>query len=146
MPSDTLNEKCGIFGIYGKGLDVSPLTFFGLFSLQHRGQESSGIAVSDGQKIDSYSNVGLVTQVYSEEVITSLKGYIAIGHNRYSTSKSTGLKHAQPIVDSEIVSLAHNGNLPSTLALEKFLKSKNIFDEELNDSEMMVKVIAYWMQ
>ena len=140
-----LKEKCGVFGIYGKGLDVSRLSFFGLFALQHRGQESSGIAVSDGTTIDSYVNVGLVTHVYSEDVISRLQGHVAIGHNRYSTSKSTGLLHAQPIVENGIFAFAHNGNLPSTVALEKFLKSKNLFHDELNDSEMMVKTIAYWM-
>ena len=133
-----------MFGIYGKGLDVSRLTFFGLFALQHRGQESSGIAVSNGSAIDSHIGVGLVPQVYSEDIITKLKGCIAIGHNRYSTSKSTGLQHAQPIVEDGDFALAHNGNLPSTAALESFLKSKNLFHDELNDSEMMAKAILFW--
>src|SRR5579864_3247232 len=120
---DNLGHKCGVFGIYGKNLDVSRLTFYGLFALQHRGQESSGIAVSDGNHIDCYKNMGLVTHVYNEETISGLKGHIAIGHNRYSTSEGSHLKHAQPILAADDrLALAHNGNLPSVAALKKFLE------------------------
>ncbi len=145
MPSDTLNEKCGIFGIHGKGLDVSRLSFYGLFALQHRGQESSGIATGDGTKIQCYKNTGLVTHVYSESDIHRLSGHLAIGHNRYSTSKDTGIAHAQPVVIDDILALAHNGNLPSTIALENFLESKNIPVADLNDSELMAHAIGYFL-
>lgn len=144
-----LNEKCGIFGIYGKDMDVSRLSFYGLFALQHRGQESSGIATSDGDKIMCYKNTGLVTHVYSESDIHRLSGHIGIGHNRYSTSKDTGLAHAQPVLISKdgqpFLALAHNGNLPSTTALENFLKSKNIAVADLNDSELMAEAIGYFL-
>lgn len=140
-----LGEKCGVFGIYGKGLDVSRLTFYGLFALQHRGQESSGIATADGNKIDCYKNMGLVTHVYNEETITNLKGHIAIGHNRYSTSEGSHLKHAQPIVIND-VALAHNGNLPSVAALKKFLEDKDISTDDCSDSTLMTKSLDYYLQ
>lgn len=146
MPSDTLNEKCGIFAIYGKGLDVSRLTFYGLFALQHRGQESSGIASSDGKHIMCYKNTGLVTHVYSESDIHRLSGHLAIGHNRYSTSKDTGMAHAQPVIINNSLALAHNGNLPSTTALENFLLGKGVQTNDLNDSELMAQAISYFLQ
>src|SRR3989338_455500 len=133
--SDHLGEKCAVFGIFGRDLDVSRLTFFGLFGLQHRGQESSGIAVSDGEKISCHKNMGLLTQVFDEQTIETLKGHISIGHNRYSTSKGSHVKYAQPVMSKNgLVALAHNGNLPSVAALEDFLNSKNIETESLSDS------------
>ena len=98
----SIGEKCAVFGIYGKGLDVSRLTFFGLYALQHRGQESSGIASTDGNNIYCYKDNGLVAQVFNEEIIRSLFGHCAIGHNRYSTSSGTDVKHAQPIETAEV--------------------------------------------
>jgi len=139
-----LREKCGIFGVYGKGLDVSRLAFFGLFALQHRGQESSGIAASDGNRIQLHKGVGLVTHVYNEEVIRKLSGHIAIGHNRYSTSEGTGLLHAQPVVEGGDFALAHNGNLPSTTALAQFLEEREIPIKGSTDSELMAKAIYYY--
>lgn len=141
-----LSEKCAVFGIYGKGLDVSRLAFYGLFALQHRGQESSGIAVSDGFHLDHYKNMGLVAQVYNEETITALKGHIAIGHNRYSTSEGSHIKHAQPILINDILAFAHNGNIPSVTALKEFLEGKDVSTEDCNDSEMMAKTIAYYLE
>ncbi len=141
-----LNEKCGVFGIYGKDMDVSRISFYGLFSLQHRGQESSGIAVSDGTALKCFKNVGLVTHVYSEEDIRKLTGHVAIGHNRYSTSKDTGLGHAQPYITTKgNLALAHNGNLPSTTALERFLLEKGVNTKELNDSELMAEAISFFL-
>lgn len=141
-----LNHKCAVFGIYGKNLDVSRLAFYGLFALQHRGQESSGIATADGYHIDAYKNMGLVTQVYNEETITSLKGHIAIGHNRYSTSEGSHLKHAQPFVINNQVALAHNGNLPSTAALKEFLEGKDIATQDCSDSMLMAKSLNYYLE
>ncbi|MGB3921781.1 MAG: amidophosphoribosyltransferase [Minisyncoccia bacterium] len=137
-----VGEKCGIFGIFGMGLDASRLTFFGLYALQHRGQESSGIASSDGKKIICHKNTGLVSQVFNEKTIKSLKGHVAIGHNRYSTSKGTGLRHAQPIEvsDGNLV-LAHNGNLPHTKLLENFLKEKGIPTAGLSDSAIVTQAL-----
>src|SRR4051812_9936061 len=98
---DELHEKCAVFGVFGKDMDVSRLTYFGLFALQHRGQESSGMAVSDREKISSHKEMGLVSLVYTEEIIDSLQGNISVGHNRYSTSKVSSLDHAQPILSSD---------------------------------------------
>jgi len=140
------NEKCGVFGIFGKGLDVSRLAFYGLFALQHRGQESSGIATSDGNHIDCYKNMGLVMQVYKEETIQNLKGHIAIGQNRYSTSAGSHIKHAQPVVENNLLALAHNGNLPSVTALTEFLEAKDISTQGCSDSELMAKALAYYLE
>ena len=138
----SIGEKCALFGIYGKGLDVSRLSFFGLYALQHRGQESSGIASSDGKKIYCYKNTGLVSQVFNEEKIKSLTGYIAIGHNRYSTSSGGGIEHAQPIeVSDESMTLAHNGNLPSFNRLNNFLKKKGIILKNASDSKIITEAI-----
>ena len=151
MPSTTSNnqlgEKCGVFGVFGKDLDVARLAFFGLYSLQHRGQESSGIAVGNGYAINCYKNTGLVPQVFNEQTIEDLKGFAAIGHNRYSTSHGTGLKYAQPIIVRDgALALAHNGNLPSTKALENFLVNKDIFTNDNTDSELMAKAIGYYLE
>lgn len=156
-----LHEKCGVFGVFGEGMDVSRLTFYGLFALQHRGQESSGIAAADGTKVMCFKNSGLVTHAYSEEDIKSLTGFAAIGHNRYSTSQGTGLRHAQPFVvrmDGEPekseegkawegdLALAHNGNLPSVTALVKFLASRGVQAEGQSDSRLMTLAIAEYMK
>ncbi len=137
-----IGEKCGVFGVYGEGLDVSRLTFFGLYALQHRGQESSGIASTDGKKIYCYKNNGLVSQVFNEKIIEDLPGFIAIGHNRYSTSSGMSVKHAQPIeVSDGSIVLAHNGNLPSVTELNKFLKNKGIVLEGVSDSTVITEAI-----
>lgn len=146
MEGDKPKEKCGIFAVYGKGFEAARLIYFGLFALQHRGQESSGISVSDGKNISTHKGEGLVVHVYSEKKLDSLKGFLGIGHNRYSTSGGTDVKHAQPVVDREkTLALVHNGNLPQTKALEVFLKDK-INTNELNDSELISACIKYYMQ
>ncbi|OGY97621.1 MAG: amidophosphoribosyltransferase [Candidatus Liptonbacteria bacterium RIFCSPHIGHO2_01_FULL_57_28] len=157
----TVQEKCGIFGVYGEGLDVSRLSFFGLFALQHRGQENSGIAASNGKTLRAHKGAGLVTQVYTEEVVKDLPGYIAIGHNRYSTFGGTSLGHTQPVVVDPILGLgkgkgitvadgllafAHNGNLPSVRALIEFLEKKGIDHVNLSDSEMMAEAIGQYVR
>ena len=137
-----LGEKCGVFGVYGKGLDAARLTFFGLYALQHRGQESSGIASSDGEKIYSHKKNGLVSQVFNEVVIEGLLGSMAIGHNRYSTSSGTGEEHAQPIeVSDGSIVLAHNGNLPSVTLLIEFLKEKEVYLEGASDSTLITQAL-----
>ena len=144
---EDLGEKCGVFGVFGHSLDVSRISFFGLFALQHRGQESSGIAASDGKRIVCHKGMGLVSQVFLEENIKELKGHIAIGHNRYSTAGGSHVDHAQPtIVGNWSIALAHNGNLPSTTALEKFLRGKNIETDKLSDSRMIAHAIAALVQ
>lgn len=140
-----IGEKCAVFGVYGKDLDVARLTFFGLYALQHRGQESSGIAVSDGEKVACHKAMGLVSQVYAEGDIAKLKGHIAIGHNRYSTAGGSKLEHAQPVVvecGSDTIALAHNGNLPTTSALEEFLRTKGIDPSQFSDSRMIAEAVG----
>jgi len=138
----SIGEKCGVFGIYGNSLDVSRLTFFGLYALQHRGQESSGIASTDGKKIYCHKNSGLVAQVFTEEIIGNLPGHIAIGHNRYSTSSGTSALHAQPIeVGNGAFVLAHNGNLPSVIELIRFLKRKGIVLPPASDSTIIAEAL-----
>lgn len=145
-----IHEKCGIFGVYGKGFEASRLVHPGLWALQHRGQESSGISSSDGKKIYLHKGMGLVAHVFAEEDLKKLKGYLAIGHNRYSTSGDSTDVHAQPILErikgSKYIALAHNGNLPSTKKLEEFLKSKKISISGSNDSEMITKAIAAFIK
>ncbi len=140
-------EKCAVFGIYGAGLDVSRLTFFGLYALQHRGQESSGIATSNGKTISCYKNTGLVAQVFNEEIIKSLKGHIAVGHNRYSTSQGAGLDHAHPILSEDnTIALVHNGNLPSVTALLNFFKERGKeSDLQSGDSDSMIMTKALYL-
>lgn len=141
------SEKCGLFGVYGRGLDVARLTYFGLFALQHRGQESSGMASSEGNGIRYFRGRGLVAQVYDNDHLDLLRGHIAIGHNRYSTSGGPSCEHAQPIIDKGgLLALAHNGNLPSTLKLEKFFERKKINVQSCNDSELMHHAITYFVQ
>lgn len=145
---DKLKEKCAVFGVYGKDLDVSRLAFYGLFALQHRGQEASGIATSNGETIHYHKDIGLVTHVYSEDDIKKLKGHIAVGHNLYSNTKVADCDHAQPVIRrnrskrTEInFALVHNGNIPSLVALQEFLDDKGIEFAHLNDSELMATAI-----
>jgi amidophosphoribosyltransferase len=142
-----LREKCGIVGIYGVGLPVSRLAFFALFALQHRGQEASGITTSDGKKLHTHKGAGLVAQAYKEKDIKNLTGHLCIGHNRYSTSCGGALDHAQPVVNNDnSFALAHNGNLPSTSSLQKFLSAKKILRENRTDSEMIADAIDFYLK
>lgn len=170
-----LNEKCAVFGVYGQGLDVARLAFFGLFALQHRGQESSGIATTDGGAITLHKGMGLVSQIFNDELLGSLKGHIAVGHNRYSTTGGSKVKHAQPMLaagssaihkvsyedphpslndsvsfcsgpDDGAIALVHNGNLPETKALKSYLDAKGIDSSEFSDSRMIVEALAVRMR
>lgn len=143
-----LKEKCAVFGIYGASqqTEAARLTFYGLCALQHRGQESSGIATSDGKNLHLHSDFGLVTTVYREEDLVNLPGTIAIGHNRYSTSGGTDDCFNQPFLDdTHDFAFAHNGNIPDTSELEAFLKSRHISTRKLNDSGMMTAAIGSYM-
>ncbi len=136
-----LREKCGIFGVYGRELPVSRLVFAGLLSLQHRGQESAGLAVTDGNYIWHHAGPGLVADVLKEWILDQFEGHIAVGHNRYSTSQGTDFRHAQPVAVEESLVIAHNGNLPSTAALENFLDKEGISTKDLSDSALMAEAI-----
>jgi len=143
---EDFGEKCGVFGIYGQGLDVARLTYFGLYALQHRGQESSGIATSDGARLYSHVGMGLVSQVFDEQTMEKMPGFISMGHNRYSTAGGSRIEHAQPIlVDGGAagqIALAHNGNLPSATALVAFLNERRITVDGGSDSRLMAEGIA----
>ena len=141
-----LREKCGVFGVFGKHMDAARLSYFGLYALQHRGQECSGIAAANGRKIHSHKGLGLVAQVYSENDLKNLKGHIAIGHNRYATSGGISIEHIQPVVGKDdIVALAHNGTLPDTKKLSRFLSKIGIYTKTHNDSELMQMLIKYYL-
>lgn len=146
---EDLKEKCGIFGISNGGLDVARTAFYGLFALQHRGQEGSGLCVSDGEKLHAHKGIGLVSQIYTEEDMAKLKGSIAIGHNRYSTSRgahATDLELVQPFISkSGRSALAHNGNLPSVVALKNFLTERKINIDGANDSKLMHLAIESYL-
>jgi len=117
---DGPRDECGVFGIYAPGNDVARLAYFALYALQHRGQESAGIAVSDGQNILVYKDLGLVAQVFNEATLATLHGELAIGHTRYSTTGSTTWDNAQPVFKNDgnrALALGHNGNLVNTAEL-----------------------------
>ena len=101
MGAESPKDECGLFGVWAPGEDVARLTYFGLFAQQHRGQESAGIAVSDGTNILVYKDLGLVSQVFNEATLTTLHGDLAIGHTRYSTTGSSTWDNAQPVFKTD---------------------------------------------
>ena len=120
-------DQCGVFGVWAPGEEVAKLTYFGLYALQHRGQESAGIATSNGKKLTVYKDMGLVSQVFSESALEALVGHVAIGHTRYSTTGSSSWRNAQPTLGrtaSGTVALGHNGNLTNTAELLEMLRSQ----------------------
>lgn len=142
---DGIHEACGVFGVYGPREDVARLTFFGLYALQHRGQESAGIATADGEDLHVFAEMGLVNQVFSEENLARLPGYIAIGHTRYSTTGSSTIENAQPIeVASDLgpLAVAHNGNLVNTSYLSEQLRGRGEFLSSSTDSEVVARLCA----
>jgi amidophosphoribosyltransferase len=137
---------CGIFGIYSPTRDVARLSYFGLFALQHRGQESAGIAVSDDARLTVLKEMGLVTQVFSEQKLRGLRGQAAIGHARYSTTGSTRWVNAQPIVQhgpARTVALGHNGNLTNTSELRAELLERGTRLRSTSDTEVIAALIAH---
>lgn len=142
---DKPEEACGVFGIYAPGEDVSRLTYFGLHALQHRGQESAGMAISDGQSIIIYKDMGLLTQVFDERNLGTLQGDIAIGHVRYSTTGSSHWENAQPVYKTfsgGSVALAHNGNLVNMQGLREDLQKQGIRFRSTSDSEVIASLVA----
>ncbi|HDP69317.1 MAG TPA: amidophosphoribosyltransferase [Actinobacteria bacterium] len=143
---DRLEEACGVFGIYASGEeDLARLTYFGLYALQHRGQESAGMAVSDGSNVLVFKDMGLVPQVFNEKILSTLTGKIAIGHTRYSTTGSTHWENAQPIHKTYkhgTLALAHNGNLVNSAELRKMLTQNGNKFRSTSDSEIIAGLIA----
>jgi amidophosphoribosyltransferase len=136
---------CGLFGIHAPGRDVARVTYFGLFALQHRGQESAGIAVSDAGRLTALRDMGLVTQVFDEQKLRGLHGDLAIGHTRYSTTGSSHWANAQPLVKhgaARTIALGHNGNLTNAGALREELAASGHRLSTTADSEVIAALIA----
>ncbi len=136
---------CGVFGVYAPERDVARLTYFGLFSLQHRGQESAGIAVSEAGRLTALRDLGLVTQVFDEQKLHGLRGQVAIGHTRYSTTGSSGWANAQPLVQHgrhRTIALGHNGNLVNADVLRDELRAEGATLRGTSDSEVIAALIA----
>jgi amidophosphoribosyltransferase len=139
-----MHESCGVFGIYAPGVDVARITFFGLYALQHRGQESAGIATADGKKIYLHTSMGLVSQAFTEDELAQLHGHIAIGHTRYSTTGSSRACNAQPILleaNSTTIALAHNGNIVNAKFLQEELCQQGYTFATTTDSEIIANLV-----
>ena len=146
MHGDRFRDSCGVFGIFAPGRDVARLTYFGLYALQHRGQESAGIAVSDGGQVTVIKDVGLVSQVFNEQMLTSLSGQHAIGHVRYSTTGASHWRNSQPLVrhrNGGVIALGHNGNLVNTDALREELMAQGVKFAGGSDTEVITALIAH---
>jgi amidophosphoribosyltransferase len=137
-------EACGIFGVFGHK-DAAKLTYFGLYALQHRGQESAGIVSSTGNSIYEHKGMGLVPEVFNESILNGLPGHIAVGHVRYSTTGSSIAKNAQPFVVShagKTLAIAHNGNLTNAREVRNDLEKKGSIFQTTMDSEIIVHLLA----
>lgn len=143
---EKVNDECGVFGIYAPGRSVAELIYLGLFSLQHRGQEGCGIAVSEGNFINHYKNLGMVTDVFTQHTLGTLEGYLGIGHVRYSTSgQSKTQQNTQPIVaryQHGQIALAHNGSLTNAAEMRNHLMERGSLFHTTIDSEQIVGLIA----
>jgi len=147
-PFDKLREHCGVMAIYNHS-DAARLTYWGLYALQHRGQESAGIATSDGHHITDMKGMGLVSEIFTDPVLARLPGHIAIGHTRYSTTGDSALLNAQPIsVDSTkgLIAIAHNGNLVNLGNSRARLEQDGAVFQTTSDSEIIVQLIAHCSQ
>jgi amidophosphoribosyltransferase len=141
---DHFHDECGVFGIFGQP-ESAKLTYLGLYALQHRGQESAGVASSDGIEIHCHKGMGLVQDIFTPEVIDRLPGSSAIGHTRYSTAGDTNLNNAQPVViecNKGKLALGHNGNLTNALELRRKLEHRGSIFQTTSDTEVIVHLIA----
>src|SRR5438876_1700336 len=140
-----MREACGVLGIYGPSEDVARIAFFGLQTLQHRGQESAGIATGDGRRLHIATGMGLVNQVFNEDNLSPLVGQVAIGHSRYSTTGSSRIVNAQPLFAESAfgpLALAHNGNVINAEALRQELEANGVRFQTTTDSEVILRLIA----
>jgi amidophosphoribosyltransferase len=141
---DAVYDKCGVVGIFAPGEDVARPTYFALYALQHRGQESAGIAVSDGAVLRCHRDMGLLSGIFTEEILAGLRGHISVGHSRYSTTGSSVLYNAQPLmVHSPLgwFAIAHNGNLVNTAELRDSLHD-TLVPTSASDTDVMARLIA----
>src|SRR4051794_18495455 len=154
LPEESPREECGVFGVWAPGEDVPKLTYFGLYALQHRGQEAAGMAVSDGPSVGIFKDLGLVSQVFDEKTLETLSGHIAIGHCRYSTTGSTTWENAQPSLrfigrpgqPGGTVALGHNGNLINTEEIARRVDSTAVAVPDrmgaTTDSDLITTLLA----
>ena len=148
QPVDEPREECGVFGAWAPGEDVAKLAYYGLYALQHRGQEAAGIAVSDGSSVVVYKDVGLVSQVFDESTLSSLHGHIAVGHCRYSTTGGSTWENAQPTFRTTStgtsIALGHNGNLVNTAELAEQAKETGVpgITGTSTDSDLVTALLA----
>lgn len=143
--NDKFHDECGVFGVYAPGREVARLTFFGLYALQHRGQESAGISTCDGRSAYSHKGMGLVSQVFNEDNLRPLQGHMAIGQNRYSTTGGSHLRNVQPYLIETIygpLGVAHNGNLTNALHLRHQLLKRGVGLSSTSDSEVITQMLA----
>ncbi|MBA4370339.1 MAG: amidophosphoribosyltransferase [Coriobacteriaceae bacterium] len=147
-PPEHPEEACGVFGVYAPGEDVGKMTYFALHALQHRGQESAGIAVADGHTLTVTKQLGLVAQAFKAHDLASFEGHIAIGHTRYSTTgSSTSWENAQPMISAvghNTIALAHNGNLVNTAELRDELKGNGVRFRSTTDSEVLASLVDHF--
>ena len=144
IDNDHPKEYCGIIGVYGT-TDASIWAHLGLYSLQHRGQESAGIATSDGKRIYKHLGMGLVSDVFNQDVLNKLPGNIAIGHNRYSTTGSSEEMNIGPIVIKHklgVIGVAHNGNLVNSYTLHDQLEDRGSIFQTTTDSEVILHLVT----
>lgn len=137
-------HECGVCGIYNHQ-DAAKLTYFGLYALQHRGQESAGIVTSDGSKVSMHKNMGLVPEVFSEQTIRSLEGHLSIGHVRYSTTGASNIINTQPLMVNHkgtTLAVAHNGNFVNSIALRATLEEQGSIFQTTMDSEVVLHLMA----
>jgi len=143
-PSERPHDECGVFGVFGHP-EAAQLTYLGLYALQHRGQESAGIVTSDGHTFQSHKGMGLVGDVFEEDILHGLDGHIAMGHVRYSTTGASGLKNAQPIVMDYArgpIAVAHNGNLTNARAIRDELEGLGSIFQGTTDSEIIIHIMS----
>lgn len=144
--NDKFKDECGVFGIYSnKPMGVASMVYYGLYALQHRGQESAGIAVSDGETINIHKGMGLITEAFSKENLNELKGSISIGHVRYSTSGDTRIENAQPLLSQSklgAIAMAHNGTLVNADVIRELLEDGGHIFHTSIDSEVIANLIA----
>lgn len=139
-------EECGIFGIYNiNGLNTARLVYYGLYALQHRGQESCGIAINNDNQITCYKDLGLVSEVFDDHILDRMIGDIAIGHTRYSTTGVNTRENAQPLTAKYVkgtLTIAHNGNISNAAKLRSELQQQGAVFQTTNDSEIIAFLIA----
>ena len=141
---DHPKEECGVLGVYAPEQEAARVAFFALFALQHRGQESAGIAVSDGTRVRMHKDMGLVNQVFDEPALQSMPGHMALGHTRYSTTGASVLRNAQPVYCQSLVgeiAVAHNGNLINTAELRKEMVHDGERFDSTSDSELLARIL-----